>query len=190
MGAKEYKFNLNVAGVGFFDPSTSGIDRLVGGVFAAEITDTERDESKTEGRPDNIVFFLEVKDDGPNKDKKCRVWLPIDPDAVPTEAEKGIAKKKWKNVAVCVAKDPAKLENGAVPVSQKSFVGKSVFIYVREVQGKDDKGRDKLPDISIITPEQAKTMKRSPVSQANGSFAMTKGTEKAPQTPQPEAELL
>ena len=141
---REWTLKLNLAGVPLFDPGST-FDRIPQGVYAATIVDSEQDAAKTAGACDNVIFTFEITEAGAMKGKRAKIWMPIDPNV-----GKGIAGRKWKALAYATAKDPSKLEAGAVNLGAKYFQGKTCFLHVQEVPGKDDKGRDLLPNISPI----------------------------------------
>ena len=152
-GNKDWNLNLNVSGIGLFEPGTA-IDRLPGGVYAGLILSTERDVSKTPGACDNVMFEIEVAEAGPHKGKKARIWMPIDPNV-----GEGLVGKKWKNILVTVAKDPSIVEKGGITLVAKTFEKKPIYLHVQEVPGNDSKGRPNLPNLSPITKEQYEKFK-------------------------------
>lgn len=192
---KEWSLQMNVAGLALFEPG-SGIDRITPGLYTAKITDSERVSGK-EGKADNIRFDGVVTSDGSEKDKTFMVFMSTKQDG------EEILRKRWKNLLMSVVKTPANLEQGTATVQWKLFKDKPVYICVVGRDGKDEKGRDLLPNIDFVTREQYERMKAAPQrvraasAPANGAAApagrqefKVEGGEGGAQTPQPGQPLL
>jgi len=165
---KDWSLQLNVAGQALFEPGMS-IDRVPTGPYAAVIDETERDASKTAGSCDNIIFNLDVTEPA-EKGKKLKIWMPIDPNV-----GEGIVGRKWKNLLVTVAKDPAAVEKGNLNLTPKLFAKKPCFVYVQDVPGKDARGRDNLQNLSFITKEMYEKFKAEGRGAAGATATGTQG---------------
>src|SRR6266702_5762451 len=143
MAQKDWAISINVAGQALFEPGDA-FERVPTGPYAAVIASTERSE----------------------KGKKLRIWMPIDGNV-----GEGIVGRKWKNLLVSVAKDPAVVEKGSVNINAKFFEKKPCFIYVQDVPGKDAKGRDNLQNLTFISKEMYEKFKVEGKGAAAGASA-------------------
>lgn len=148
----EWKLQLNVAGIQLFTPG-AGIDRIPQGVYEAKILKSVQLANKDASKCDNVRFDFEITD-AKEKGKKTSIWLPVD-----MNVGKGLNGQKWKNLLAAVAKDPSVLEKGAVNLGPKNFEGKTAYLHVQEVPGKNEKGQDNLPNVSPITKDQYSSFK-------------------------------
>ncbi|SRR6266702_1907943 len=164
MAQKDWAISINVAGQALFEPGDA-FERVPTGPYAAVIASSERDASKTAGSCDNIIFSLDVTEPS-EKGKKLRIWMPIDGNV-----GEGIVGRKWKNLLVSVAKDPAVVEKGSVNINAKFFEKKPCFIYVQDVPGKDAKGRDNLQNLTFISKEMYEKFKVEGKGAAAGASA-------------------
>jgi hypothetical protein len=168
-GNKQWVLSLNLAGKQDFVPGEQ-IARVPTGPYMVLIEDSEQVPKRGGDGCDNIVFHLKVEEAGPEKGKKLRIYLPIDPNVAD-----GLVGQKWATVARCCAKSPAALESGAVKHGPTLYNGKIVPIYVQDNPGKDvdpktGKERDKLQNLTFISRETyAKFKAEMGASTANGA---------------------
>ncbi len=190
MEITEWKLQLNVAGIPLFTPG-AGIDRIPQGVYEAKVLKSVQIPNKDASKCDNVRFDFELTD-AKEKGKKTSIWLPVD-----MNVGKGLNGQKWKNLLAAVAKDPSVLEKGAVNLGPKNFEGKTAYLHVQEVPGKNEKGQDNLPNVSPITKDQYQQFKTEGYgavvggAQSNGTTATMTVTGGAPAgaVPQVAAEV-
>lgn len=161
----ELNLKLDLRGIGFLKPGGQ-LDVLSGGPHQIEITEVSEESAKN-GQGTNAVFSIKVSE-GADAGKTAKVFISTNPEGTKNPE---VVKKHWKNLLVNIAKDPAVLEKGEIALKSASFVGKKAYIYVQPVEGKDDQGRDRLPNINFIPPEMVKELKATPTAlKKNGAF--------------------
>lgn len=168
---KEWKLSLNLAGVKLFEPG-AGMDRLPSGVYAATVKGSVQTPNKDSSKCDNVVIEFEVTEPS-QKGKHVKIWLPVDPNV-----GEGMMGSKWKNLLAGMVKDPAALENTkGVNVTAAFLLGKPAFLHVQEVPGKDEKNRDKLPNINPIDKAMYEKFKAEGYGAATPAGATATGTQ-------------
>lgn len=160
---KDWKLTINVAGLALFEPG-GPIDKLPNGVYTSVIADSTQIPNKDSSKCDNVKFDFEVTEVGEHKGKHVSIWLPVD-----MSVGQGLNGRKWKNLLTCCARDPAVLEKGGNTINAAFFKGKTVYLHVAEVPGKNERGYDNLPNINPITPDLYKKYKTEGYGAAKGT---------------------
>lgn len=144
-GNEAWSLTLNLAGRKDFTPGES-FDRVPTGPYMVLIKKTEQVPKADGNGCDNVLFHMEVNE-GQEKGKKLRLYLPVDPNVHELIAD------KWATLARSCIKNPAALESGSATHNAKTYNGKVISIYVQDDPGtsKDKNGKER-PNLQNISP--------------------------------------